>query len=65
MAWHLLKQGEPNGEYSDHKEYMIDSASDIESPPSESYAPGSFAYTAGFGKMYQSDASGNWHEIGV
>ena len=43
---------------------MIDSADDIDTPPTESYAPGSIAYTAGFGKMYMADNSGEWHEIG-
>ena len=67
MAWHLLKQGEENGEYSNHMEFLIDSATDISSPPTTTYkyAPGSFAHTAGFGKIYESDASGSWHEIGA
>ena len=67
MAWHLMKKGDQFAENSNIMEFMIDSAEDIESPPdtSYSYAPGSIAYTAGFGKMYQSDASGSWVEMGV
>ena len=64
MAWTLLEIGNEHNQYSNYKEFMIDSADDIESPPSESYAPGSIAYTAGYGKMYMADNSGEWHEIG-
>ena len=63
MAWHLIKQG--NGQNSNYKEFLIDSNTDIASPPEGvEYAPTSIAHTAGFGHMYESDASGSWVEIG-
>ena len=66
MAWHLLKQGEPNGQYSNYMEFLIDSTSDIETPPTAqySYAPSSIAHTPGYQHVYESDANGSWVEIG-
>jgi len=66
MAWHLLKQGEPNGWNSNYMEFLIDSEDDIETPPTDqySYAPSSIAHTPGYKHVYESDASGSWVEIG-
>ena len=63
MAWHLITQGDDQN--SNYMEFLIDSASDISSPPSNySYAPSSLAHTPGYAHMYEADASGNWVEIG-
>lgn len=62
--WHLLKCGEAYGNYGNHMEYLIDSADDIETPPDDSYAPGSIAHTPGLTKMYESAADGTWVQIG-
>ena len=45
-------------------QYLIDSADDIETPPDDSYAPGSIAHTAGYKEMYESAADGTWVQIG-
>ena len=63
MAWHLMKQG--NDQNSNYMEFLLDSATDIETPPTNySYALGSLAHTPGVAKMWEADASGNWVEIG-
>ena len=63
MAWHLITQGDDQN--SNYMEFLIDSADDISTPPTDlSYAPSSIAHTPGFGHMYESDASGSWVEIG-
>lgn len=63
MAWHLITQGDDQN--SNYMEFLLDSASDINSPPSNySYAPSSLAHTPGYAKMWESDANGNWVEIG-
>lgn len=63
MAWYLLKRGEPFANYSNHKEFMIDTAEDIETPPSEPYAPGSTAHTPGYKEVYEAAADGSWVQI--
>ena len=49
MAWHLMKDGEPNAAMGAHKEFMLDSDADITNEPDESefgkISPGSIAYT--------------------
>jgi hypothetical protein len=63
MAWHLITQGDDQN--SNYMEFLLDSASDINSPPSKySYALSSLAHTPGYAKMWESDANGNWGEIG-
>lgn len=63
MAWHLIKQG--SSQNSNYMEFLIDSVDDIDTPPAEySYAPSSLAHTPGYAHMYESDASGEWVEIG-
>ena len=64
MAWHILKKGQEYGNYGNYMEYLIDSENDIQSPPSDGYAPGSFAHTAGFTHMYEAASDGTWTEIG-
>lgn len=43
---------------------MVTSADDLEELP-EDYAPGTFAYVAGLGSMWQKDAAGEWVEVEV
>ena len=65
MAWTVLEQGNEYNVFSNYKEYLIDSESDLSNPPDKSlYAPGSIAHTAGYKKMYEADNQGNWVEIG-
>ena len=63
MAWILITKGDDQN--SNYMEFLIDSPTDIETPPEEyDYAPSSIAHTPGFGHMYESDSSGAWVEIG-
>lgn len=62
--WHLLKCGEAYSNLGNHMEYLIDSAEDIETPPNDSYAPGSIAHTPGYAKLWESAADGTWVEVG-
>ena len=65
MAWHLLKKGEAFGENTTYMEFLIDSTSDIDTPPEDySYSYGSIAHTPGFKHMYEAAADGSWEEIG-
>ena len=66
MAWHVI---ESDGSWTGEKHkaaYMLDSASDINSPPAENsqLAAGSFAYTADLGNLWQKDATGTWVKVG-
>lgn len=63
MAWHLITQGDDQN--SNYMEFLLDSESDINSPPTSiySYALSSIAHTPGFTKVWECDASGNWIEI--
>jgi len=67
MAWTLIKMG-GDGELFGHahREYMIDSEDDMQSPPeqSEIAAPGSIAATADLTILYRKDTSGNWQKVG-
>lgn len=65
MAWILIKSGELHGNFSDHKEWQIDSESDINSPPEEaqSCAPGSVAWTGDFKHIYNKTNNGTWADI--
>lgn len=65
MGWHIIKIGQDHGNNSNYMEFLIDSASDIGSPPTEySYAPSSIAHTPGFANIYEADANGEWVEVG-
>lgn len=64
MAWTLIKIGgigENFGEY--HKEYMIDSESDMTNPETDC-APGSTASTADLTLIYRLDNNGEWKKVG-
>lgn len=65
MAWTLMKEGgEAENFGAAHKEFMIDSISDLENEPTEygSIAPGSFAYTAGYDAIFQKNSINEWVE---
>ncbi len=63
MGWHLITQGDDLN--SNYMEFLIDSEDDISTPPENySYSPTSLAHTPGYTHLYESDASGNWVEIG-
>lgn len=65
MAWHLLTYSQKPGVNINYMEFLIDLESDISTPPQNfTYAPGSIAHTPGYAKMYESDANGDWVEIG-
>lgn len=66
MAWTLMKEGgEAENFGAAHKEFMIDSISDIDNEPTQygSIAPGSFAYTGGYDTIFQKDVNGQWIEV--
>lgn len=65
MAWVLIRTGEPNTVFSNHREWQLDSASDIQTPPAEavSAAPGSKAWTADFSHIYNKANDGTWSDI--
>lgn len=66
MSWHLIKSGGADEEYGfGHKEFLLDSASDIETEPTNFgvIAPASQAHTGGYGKIWEKDYSGVWQEI--
>ena len=60
MAWHLIKYAVPGYNHADHKEWLIDAKEDINTPPVNSGAMGSFAYTADIKNLYQKNPSGTW-----
>lgn len=63
--WTLMKEGGDAENFgAAHKEFMIDSISDIDNEPTQygSIAPGSFAYTAGYETIFQKNANGEWVE---
>ncbi|MBP5423950.1 MAG: hypothetical protein J6Y78_16075 [Paludibacteraceae bacterium] len=63
MAWHVVTSGAPNK--SNYMEFLLDNASDISTPPTMyNYGPSSIAHTPGFAEMWESDAQGNWIEVG-
>lgn len=63
MSWHLITQG--SGQNSNYMEFLLDSDSDIETPPTEmGYAMSSIAHTPGYAKIWEADSSGQWVEIG-
>lgn len=64
MAWHLITKGDDQN--SNYMEFLIDSDSDIETPPTDeyNYSLSSLAHTPGYVKMWESDATGNWVLIG-
>lgn len=63
MAWHIITQGDDSN--SNYMEFLIDSASDINTPPTEyDYSLSSLAHTPGYSRMWEADANGNWVEIG-
>ncbi len=66
MAWHLISENGGKTIYSDYKEWMVDTAEDITngSEPKHSGAISSIAFTAGYGEMWQKNASGVWVKIG-
>lgn len=66
MAWTLIKAGgEAENFGMGHKEFMIDSVSDIDTEPTDQgvISPGSFAYTGGYDTIFQKDLSGHWIEV--
>ena len=44
------------------KAVMVESSSDLANLPD--YAPGTIAFTAGFGTMWQKDSDGTWQTLG-
>jgi len=66
MAWKLI---ESDGDRTDKVfkgEYMLGSAADINSPPTENsrLEAGSLAYTADLTNIWQKNASGQWVKVG-
>lgn len=65
MAWHLMECGNEYNNYSNYKEFLLDSEADINNIPADgNYSPGSIAHTPGFGKIWEADSQGRWVEIG-
>ena len=66
MAWHLVKSGGRGEEFGNaHKEFLLDSSSDIQSEPTNfgPIAMGSTAHTAGYADEFEKDASGTWQIV--
>lgn len=62
----LVKVGGAGENFGDmHKEFMVDSESDLSGIDMSRVAPGSVAYTAGLGEMWQSNTAGQWVKIGA
>ena len=61
----LLKSGEQFGKQGDaHKEYLLESASDVSELPTTGVAPGSMAHTVGFTHFYEMGFDNQWHLFG-
>lgn len=64
--WTLIRVGGVGENYGGaHKEFMIDSESDLENIDTNGVAPGSKAYTPGHYREWEMDLIGNWTEVGV
>lgn len=65
MSWVLIKTGEPNSNFSNHREFQLDSASDISNPSAEanSAAPGSKAWTGDYAHIWNKENDGTWTDI--
>lgn len=65
MAWVLIKTGEPGGNFSDHQEWQLDEASDINTVPAEAVnaSPGSKAWTGDFAHIWNKANDGTWIDI--
>lgn len=65
MAWILIYSGEENSALSGHREWQLDSASDIQTPPEEaqSAAPGSKAWTGDYVHVWNKQNDGTWTDI--
>jgi len=66
MSWHLIRSGGEGEEFGNaHKEFLLDSSSDIQSEPTNfgPIAMGSTAHTGGYADMFEKDASGTWQTI--
>lgn len=65
MTWVLIKTGEPGSNFSNHQEWQLDSADDIETipPEAENAAPGSKAWTGDFAHIYNKANDGTWPDI--
>lgn len=65
MSWVLIKCGEDHSNFSQHGEWQLDSAQDIESPPAEAQnaAPGSLAWLGDFSKIWNKQNDGTWAEV--
>lgn len=70
MAWTLLKIRDIGQVYMDHKEWMLDNASDISNPVDSegnsienTGAPGSIAATADYSSIWRKNSTGDWVEV--
>ena len=64
--WTLIAVGGEEYNHSNHYEWLIDSAADLNAgdKPEDTGAPGSIAYTAAFEQMWQKDRNSQWIQIG-
>lgn len=69
MAWHLISVAGETENYSTHKEFQVDNASEISSPaiiqanePKDQgpIPPGSFVYGPGYDPFYVKNFDGTW-----
>ena len=65
MAWVLIKVGGPDNNFTNHKEWQLDSESDISNPPEEALnsSPGSVAWTGDLKHIYNKANDGTWIDI--
>ena len=65
MAWILVKEGEAHSAMAGHREWQLDSTSDIGNPPAEavSASPGSKAWTGDYAHIYNKTNDGEWEDI--
>ena len=65
MGWTPMKIGEEYSAISNHQEWQIDNASDINSPPTEALkaAPGSMVWTGDYKHIFNKENDGTWTDI--
>lgn len=65
MGWVLIKQGEPNNNFSSYQEWQLDTAEDIATPPqeAENASPSSKAWTGDYSHIWNKTNSGEWTDM--
>ena len=65
MAWTVLRVGGIGENYGNaHKEFMVESSTDLDDIDLNGVAPGSTAHTAGRGSEWELGLDGSWALVG-